>query len=113
MHTVRTGRGGSMDPSAYGGLGDQELAALTAYFGCLAGVTILMWAIYLWLFYRIFTKAGYSGWLTLLNLIPGVGQIVVIFMLAFGDWPALRGFQQAAPPAQPYQPPYTPPPPVQ
>lgn len=101
-----------MYPDSYG-IGDQELAALTAYFGCITGVAILLWVLYLWLFFRIFKKAGYSGWLTLLNLIPGVGQMVVIIMLAFGDWPVLRGFHQAAPPTTPYQAPYPPQPPVQ
>ena len=64
--------------------------ALWGVFGCAGLFTLLFVVLYLWLFYRIFSKAGYSGWYTLLNLIPYVGSVIVVFMLAFGDWPALR-----------------------
>ena len=40
-------------------------------------------------FWLIFQKAGYPGALSLLMLIPVV-HIVLIFFLAFADWPALR-----------------------
>ena len=35
---------------------------------------------------RIFTKAGMAGPLALLLLIPGVGGLVVLCVLAFGQW---------------------------
>ncbi len=41
-------------------------------------------------FWRIFTKAGHNGAMALLCLVPGVGMIIVLCILAFGDWPALR-----------------------
>jgi len=44
----------------------------------------------LWSFYRIFAKAGYSGWLCLAMVAPGLNLIMLLF-LAFSDWPALRG----------------------
>ena len=40
-----------------------------------------------WIYWRIFAKAGYSGALALLNLIPGVGSLICIIILAFGRWP--------------------------
>ncbi|HLA84593.1 MAG TPA: hypothetical protein VJL29_07345 [Thermoguttaceae bacterium] len=40
-------------------------------------------------FWLIFQKAGFPGALALLMLIPLV-QIVMIFYLAFADWPALQ-----------------------
>jgi uncharacterized protein (DUF983 family) len=41
-------------------------------------------------FWRIFAKAGYSGWLSLLMVIPLV-NIIMLYFLAFADWPILRG----------------------
>jgi hypothetical protein len=41
----------------------------------------------IWLYWRIFAKAGYNGALSLLNLIPGVGQLICLIILAFGRWP--------------------------
>ncbi len=40
-------------------------------------------------FWRICTKAGFPGALSLLMLVP-VANIVLPFYLAFADWPALR-----------------------
>ena len=39
-------------------------------------------------FWRIFAKAGYNGAMALLCLIPGIGMIIVLCILAFGTWPA-------------------------
>lgn len=41
----------------------------------------------IWVYWRIFAKAGYNGALSLLNLVPGVGQLICIVLLAFGRWP--------------------------
>lgn len=41
-------------------------------------------------FWRIFSKAGYSGWLSLLMLVPIV-NIVMLYFLAFSEWPKLPG----------------------
>ena len=41
----------------------------------------------IWIYWRIFAKAGFSGALSLLNLIPGVGQLICLLILAFGRWP--------------------------
>jgi len=107
--------------------GGDSLAALWGVFACAGLFTLLFVVLYLWLFYRIFSKAGYSGWYTLLNLIPYVGSVIVVFMLAFGDWPALHrqgpgsygpagGYPPTGPgyggPSQPsgYAPPVGPPP---
>ena len=40
-------------------------------------------------FSRIFAKAGYSGALALLMLVPVV-NLIMLYFLAFADWPALR-----------------------
>jgi len=40
-------------------------------------------------FWRIFAKAGFSGWLSLLMVVP-IANIVLLYVLAFSAWPSLR-----------------------
>lgn len=56
----------------------------------------LMAAIAVIPFWRICTRVGHSPWLSLLILIPMV-NLIFLYILAFGEWPALRGTGQ--PPA--------------
>ncbi len=37
-------------------------------------------------FWFIFTKAGYSGWLSLLMAVPMV-NVITLYFLAFSSWP--------------------------
>ena len=37
--------------------------------------------------WRICNRAGFSGALSLLHLIPGVGTLIVLAILAFSEWP--------------------------
>jgi hypothetical protein len=50
-------------------------------------VVIAIVALMIWFYWRIFAKAGYNGALSLLNLVPGVGPLICILILAFGRWP--------------------------
>ena len=38
--------------------------------------------------WRICARAGYSGALSLLHLVPFIGSFIVMGILAFGDWPS-------------------------
>ena len=63
--------------------------------GCFAIAVILLLALAFFVFivycwWRIFEKAGFSGALSLLILIPGIGSLILILILAFGDWPAFK-----------------------
>ena len=60
--------------------------------GCFFWVLVILGliALQIWLFWRIFTKAGYSGAMSLLILVPGIGAFIVICILAFGNWPVLK-----------------------
>lgn len=40
-------------------------------------------------FWKIFSKAGFSGWLSLTQIIP-ILNFVVLFYLAFAEWPVHR-----------------------
>jgi hypothetical protein len=53
-------------------------AALAAAFGVLCH-------------WRICAKAGYSGAMSLLILVPGIGAIILMCILAFGNWPVRTG----------------------
>ncbi len=67
------------------------------------------------IFWKIFSKAGYSGALSLLMLIP-IANLVMLCILAFGEWPiyqelnylrqtvATRGPQNPAYPQSPAYP---------
>ncbi len=44
--------------------------------------------LFLWLYGRILMRAGFSGWWALLALIPVV-NLVMLWIFAFIDWPAL------------------------
>jgi hypothetical protein len=64
----------------------QLAAALTGFglfIGIISIVTIVL-AIVIW--WRIFSKAGYSGALGLLMLVP-IANLVMILILAFAEWP--------------------------
>jgi uncharacterized membrane protein YhaH (DUF805 family) len=88
-------------------------------FFMLFGFVIVAFLVFL--YWRILTKAGLAGPLALLVLVPGIGWIIVVCILAFSDWrvtplpPTYGGLQPYPPPPTSYQPPvpvsYSPPPP--
>jgi len=59
----------------------------------------------------ILKKAGFSPWLCLLCLIPSLGTLVLLYVLAFAEWKVMPLPQGAYPP--PYPPPPQPPYPPQ
>ncbi|HUT31151.1 MAG TPA: hypothetical protein VMX13_15255 [Sedimentisphaerales bacterium] len=65
-------------------------------------VSLIVTAVMVWVYCRIFSKAGYPWALGLLMLVP-IANIVMPFVLAFGDWPVhkelrlLRQQQSATP----------------
>ena len=83
----------------------QQLAGAVAG---MMGVFFLIWlvimAFVVFCFWRIFSRAGMAGALSLLIIIPGIGPLIVICLLAFGDWKVVP-IGQAAPLPPPYQPP--------
>jgi len=62
-------------------------AAMSAFIGVFLIVGLVITALTVWLFWRIFAKAGFNGALGLLCLIPSFGIIICIAILAFGTWP--------------------------
>jgi hypothetical protein len=39
--------------------------------------------------WRVFERAGFSPYFSLLTFVPGVGWLIVLAILAFSPWPAL------------------------
>jgi uncharacterized membrane protein YhaH (DUF805 family) len=62
---------------------------LAAYFGIIAIVTLALLVLSLVVNWRIASKAGYNGALSLLMLIPGV-SVVMLIIFAFSEWPVER-----------------------
>jgi len=50
---------------------------------------------FLWIYARIARKAGFSGWWSLLVLVPLV-NVVVIWIFAFTSWPAAANREKVA-----------------
>lgn len=55
-------------------------------------VVMIVLAVFVIPFWCIFSKAGFNGALSLLMLFPFL-NVVMIFFLAFAEWPALRDKQ--------------------
>jgi hypothetical protein len=79
--------GGKMPPESDKGL----TAFFAAYFLVLALIVIASIVFNVVVYWRICSKAGFSGAMSLLMFIPGVGTLILLCILAFGDWPVLRG----------------------
>ncbi len=52
----------------------------------------------------ILKKAGFSPWLSMLCVIPSLGTLVLLYVLAFSDWKVVPAPQAAWPPQPPYPP---------
>lgn len=71
-------------------LSAQMVAFMSAAFGTIMLIAIGIAVLTVWLFWRIFAKAGFNGALGLLCLIPSFGILICIVILAFSDWPSQR-----------------------
>jgi len=88
---------------------------LTAYFAVIGIIMVLSIIFSIVIYWRIFSKAGYSGALSLLMFVP-IANIVMLCVLAFAEWPiyqelnmlrqqvAMMRGPQFPPPQTPYPP---------
>jgi hypothetical protein len=51
---------------------------------------ILMIPVVIVPYWKIFSRAGFSGWLSLVMLIP-LANLVVLYVVAFSEWKTLPG----------------------
>ena len=58
----------------------------------------------------ILKKAGFTPWLAMLCVIPSLGTLVLLYIVAFSDWKVVPAPLTAWVPQPPYPPQMTPPP---
>ena len=85
----------------------QAFAAAAGMMGVILCFGLAFVAFFVFLLWRIFTKAGMPGPLALIGIIPAIGPLTVLCILAFGEWKVVPAPQYAA-----YPPSYPPPPPA-
>ena len=81
--------GGGYDPSSSAEAA-QVMAAMAPFIMVILLMALAVWAFMIFCYWRIFSKAGYSGALSLLLLVP-LANIILIVWFAFAQWPALNG----------------------
>jgi hypothetical protein len=89
----------------------QKLAPIIASFAGIVFIFMLIGiAIVLIPLWFICKKAGFSPWLSLLCLIPSLGILILLYVLAFSDWKVAPLAQAGWVPQPPYppQPPFPP-----
>jgi hypothetical protein len=67
-----------------------QIQTMIAAFGvvyCIVALALIAFAVIV--YWKIFSKAGYSGALSLLMFVP-IANIVMLCILAFSEWPVLR-----------------------
>lgn len=63
---------------------------------------VILLAIVIIPFWFILKKAGFSPWLSLINIVP-LGTLILLYVVAFAEWKVIPAAQMA------WQPPYPPP----
>ena len=93
------------DYSQYSGDPNAAIAMMSGMMGGFLIIGLLILALFILFWWKIFSKAGYSGALSLIflaSIIPLIGMIVPVALIgwfAFADWPALKQARVQAPPA--------------
>lgn len=70
------------------------LSAFIAGYALVVGLIMIVsivFAVIVW--WRIFSKAGYSGAMSLLMFVP-IANLIILCVLAFGEWPIYRELNQ-------------------
>jgi hypothetical protein len=56
---------------------------------------LILLLIFVWPWWKIFSKAGYPGWLGLGMFVPLI-NLFLLFYFAFADWPILKGIPNSS-----------------
>lgn len=76
---------------------------VVAMFAIMPLIILIILAIVIVPFWFICKKAGFTPWLSLLNLVP-LGGLILMYVLAFAEWKVVPAPQAAYPPPTPYPP---------
>ncbi len=92
---------GTFDPTVMAGDPNAALAGMMGMMGAMGMVFVIValavFVFWIFLQWKIFSKAGFSGALALINIaviIPLIGPLIVLGLqtwFAFAAWPALKG----------------------
>jgi hypothetical protein len=83
---------------------DQARRIATIILAMIPVIILIVVAILIIPFWFICKKAGFSPWLSLLCLIPSLGTLVLLYVLAFAEWKVAPVPQAGYLPPQPYPP---------
>ena len=86
----------------------QILGALLAFYAIIILVILAAVIVPTWF---ICKKAGFSPWLSFLNVVP-LGGLILLYILAFAEWKVVPAPQLGWPQQPPLPPPYPPQPPL-
>ena len=90
---------------------DFDPAQMARLFSAMAAFFLVAWLVGMFVvivpFWFICKKAGFSPWLSLLNIVP-LGGLILWYVLAFADWKVAPVGAHAYPTPYPPQPPYPP-----
>ena len=73
----------SLDPNMVAGV----VAAYLVFFAVFYIIAVVLVMVPTWF---ICKKAGFSQWLSLLCLLPSLGLLILLYVLAFAEWPSQR-----------------------
>ena len=91
-------------------MNNPDPAAVHAAMGLLALIPVFIFigvAIVIVPMWQICKKAGFSPWLSLLIMVP-LGNLILLYVIAFSEWKVVPIQQAAWQPTQPYPPTYPP-----
>jgi hypothetical protein len=81
---------------------------IAAVMGIYLTFMVVILAIIIVPFWFILKKAGFSPWLSFINIVP-LGPLILLYILAFAEWKVISAAQAALQPLQyPSQPPFPP-----
>jgi len=80
---------GGYDPSAVPPEAAQMMAAMMPIIALMLLIALVVAIFTMFCYWKIFAKAGYSGALSLLLLVPIVNFVVFVWF-AFAQWPVLK-----------------------
>ncbi|HEX3550992.1 MAG TPA: hypothetical protein VHT53_11480 [Candidatus Elarobacter sp.] len=76
--------------TTYDNSGAGAAAAMAAASGAILIAVLVAVVISIIIYFVILKRAGFNPWLSLLVLIPGVGQLIIMIILVFTEWPVQR-----------------------
>ncbi|HVY86596.1 MAG TPA: hypothetical protein VG943_15790 [Caulobacterales bacterium] len=79
--------------TTYSGDEQAAMAMVAGMIGPIILIALIALVVTIFVQWKIFSKAGYSGALSLLNLIPIIGPLIMMIVwiwFAFADWPNLK-----------------------